>query len=150
MFLVAALVAAASAELFYVDLTGANDASHNEAPTIIVHTGDLIKVTFKENPTTGYTWQFADPIESTQGVFTIEMDDYSQNANPEEAYAGAGGIRSVVLKAEKAGTQGLEAILVRSWEANQFVESTDLDGQHVDIKSIPHVDYKNLIVTVSE
>ena len=94
-------------------------------------TGDLLKITLNENPTTGYVWRYENPFEMTSGVFSVEMDDYIREPTTLDGEddegpvkAGGKGLRTILLKAEKGGFEDFELILVRSWEFQNFVEKT--------------------------
>ena len=74
-------------------------AGANEITFVTLGTGDLLRIALPENPTTGYVWRYANPFESKENVFSVEMDDYTASPNP-NVYTGTGGVRSILLKAE--------------------------------------------------
>ena len=151
---VAALFGLASAQQLYtVDLT--NQPRENEAsPGFQLKKGDLLKVTLSENPSSGYLWKYENPFEDTQGIFSVEMDDFlSKNAESDESTAnvGSGGTRTILLKGEKAGSEDFELILVRSWEFQDFIDRVDANnGTQVKISTIPNVGYRKVTVNVQE
>ena len=80
----------------------------------------------------------------TSGVFSLEMDEFTEYPNP-EAKHGNGGIRTLVLKAEKAGEQDFEVVLVRSWEVPDFIEE-----RNVSMKGLANAGYAKITVVVRE
>jgi predicted secreted protein len=60
-------------------------------------------VTLKEIPSTGYVWRFQNPFENKQGIYSVQLDDFTEQAhaaNGEENPVGASGKRTVVLRAD--------------------------------------------------
>ena len=105
-------MAFASANLYQADFTLTQD----EALTFQVKKGDLLRVSLKEIPSTGYVWRFQDPSQDKLGIFSIQMDDFSQPKPADEVNpVGAAGKRTIVLRAENEGQEEFELILVRSW-----------------------------------
>jgi inhibitor of cysteine peptidase len=83
--------------------------------SIDVHSGDEISVTLAENPTTGFRWAIA----SLTGELTLLSSDFDRST---DARPGAGGRRTIRLRAGRAGTGELRVRSGRSWET----ESTDV------------------------
>ena len=144
----AALVACVSASFQTLDFTG-SIAGANEIISATLGTGDLLRIALPENPTTGYVWRYANPFESKENVFSVEMDDYTASPNP-NVYAGTGGVRSILLKAEVSGQQDFEIILVRSWEVQDFVENHNASGDLISISDIPNAGYKKVTINVNQ
>ena len=141
----ALLVAAASANLHVVDFR-----SSSEERTFEVKSGDLIQMTLSENPTTGYAWKYEDPFTENSGVYSVQMDDFTQEEN-KDGMAGAKGYRTIVIKAEKAGTDNFELVYVRSWEYKDFVETKRAaNGSPVAMKDVPNSGYRKISLQVSE
>lgn len=113
--LIAILFAVVTARLVEVDLSEDQALDFNEWGVLSLRENDLIKVTLRENPSTGYSWKYQDPLERIAGVFTVQMDEYTEDPNPNGQF-GNSGIRIIVLKTQKAGNDDFELILVRSWE----------------------------------
>ncbi|TNV75295.1 hypothetical protein FGO68_gene14007 [Halteria grandinella] len=148
-FLFAALSFAslASAELHQLDFTLDRDDSTELSATLAP--GDLLRINLKENPSTGYAWRFQNPFERPSGVYSIEMDNYVEDANP-ASQAGVAGLRTLLLKGEKAGTDDFELVYVRLWEVQDFVEATDSNGKAIEMKDVPNAGYKKITVTVAD
>ena len=116
LILATLLVAAVTANLHSVDFIVNTDDKVIDAKS-----GDLIRINLAENPTTGYKWKFENPFEKNNGVYSVQMDDFSQEV-AQEGMAGAKGTRTIVIKAEKAGSDNFELVYVRSWEYKDFIE----------------------------
>src|SRR5215831_11720221 len=76
-----------------------------------VHPGDEISVTLAENPTTGFRWTIA----SLTGELTLLSSDFDHSADDRP---GAGGRRTIRLRAGQTGTGELRVQSKRSWETN--------------------------------
>ena len=98
----AALVASAVADFQVIDFT-VEAAATIEQATVTMGTGDLLRINLLENPSTGYEWRYANPFEDTTSPYSVEMDTFvSFGDSPSEldgSPAGAGGMRSILLKA---------------------------------------------------
>ena len=117
LILATLLVATVTANLHSVDFIVNTDDKVIDAKS-----GDLIRINLAENPTTGYKWKFENPFEKKNGVYSVQMDDFSQEV-AQEGMAGAKGTRTIVIKAEKAGSDNFELVYVRSWEYKDFIET---------------------------
>ena len=117
LILATLLVAAVTSNLHSVDFRVSTDDKVIDAKS-----GDLIRINLSENPTTGYKWKFEDPFEKNNGVYSVQMDDFSQEAS-QEGMVGAKGARTIVIKADKAGSDTFELVYVRSWEYKDFIET---------------------------
>ena len=129
-------LAFASANIYQVDFTAITDETVN----IQIKKDDLLRVTLKEIPSTGYVWRFQNPFENKLGIYSVQMDDFTeqaQGANGENP-VGAAGKRTIVLRAEQIGQEEFELVLVRSWEFKDFVEVANSNGQIVKMKDIPN------------
>ncbi len=145
LILAALMVAAASANLHMVDF---NSGSNEKALTI--KSGDLVRITLSENPTTGYAWKYEDPFTKNTGVYSVQMDDFTQEEG-HEGMTGAKGSRTIVIKAEKAGSEDFELVYVRSWEYKDFVETKRAgNGAPVAMKDVPNAGYRKISLQVSE
>jgi inhibitor of cysteine peptidase len=69
---------------------------------------ESFRISLKENPTTGYTWN----VTVSPGLILLS-DNYIA---PKDAMPGAGGVHEWNLKAIKSGNQTFNAIYKRSWE----------------------------------
>ena len=83
LILATLLVAAVSANLHSVDFRVSTDDKVIDAKS-----GDLIRINLSENLTTGYKWKFENPFEKNNGVYSVQMDDFSQETS-QEGKAGA-------------------------------------------------------------
>ena len=117
LILATLLAAAVTANLHSVDFRVNTDDKVIDAKS-----GDLIRINLAENPSTGYKWKFENPFEKNTGIYSVQMDDFSQESS-QEGMAGAKGTRTIVIKAEKAGSDNFELVYVRSWEYNDFIEA---------------------------
>ena len=129
-------LAFASANIYQVDFTAITDETVN----IQIKKDDLLRVTLREIPSTGYVWRFQNPFENKLGIYTVQLDDFTeqaQGANGENP-VGAAGKRTIVLRGDQIGQEEFELILVRSWEFKDFVEVANSNGQIVKMKDIPN------------
>jgi len=76
--------------------------------------GDILVITMKANPTTGYTWQVAEsPDEQVmQQVDGIEFKPVSEQASE---LGGAGGVQIIQFKIVNAGRTALKLVYHRPW-----------------------------------
>ena len=142
-------LAFASANIYQVDFTAITDETVN----IQIKKDDLLRVTLREIPSTGYVWRFQNPFENKLGIYSVQLDDFTeqvQGANGENP-VGAAGKRTIVLRGDQIGQEEFELILVRSWEFKDFVEVANSNGQILKMKDIPNaVQYRRVIITVKE
>lgn len=75
--------------------------------------GETLTLHLAENPTTGFRWDIA----VGEGL-TIVSNDFARGAS---TAPGAGGQRTVVIRAERAGDWPVRAKLWRSWEGDASV-----------------------------
>ena len=110
-------------------------------------------MTLKEVPSTGYVWRFQNPFENKLGIYSVQMDDFTEQAQSGngENPVGTPGKRTIVLRADQLGQEEFELILVRSWEFKDFVEVSNSNGQIVKMKDVPNaVQYRKVVITVKE
>jgi inhibitor of cysteine peptidase len=87
---------------------------------VSVRLGDEVRVSLKENPTTGYLWALASMLE---GVLKLEESLFSAQS----IGVGGGGTRRFLFRAIVPGRITLELRLLRPWESNVSpVERFDL------------------------
>ena len=79
-------LAFATANIYQVDFTAITDESVN----IQIKQGDLLRVTLKEIPSTGYVWRFQNPFENTLGIYSVQLDDFTEKAKPENGESPVG------------------------------------------------------------
>lgn len=84
--------------------------SADDGRTVTVDRGTVISVILEENPTTGYTWQFA---EALPDCLVSAGDRYDR---PAGAAIGGGGRRTFRFAAEAPGSCRIWLDLRRVWE----------------------------------
>jgi inhibitor of cysteine peptidase len=94
-----------------------------------VKVGQRFAVRVEENPTTGYVWA----IEGQPKLFTLQSSEYVTDAHPNpqgKMPVGAGGQRSFVFVAQKAGSYTLKFKQWRPWLGDSsIVETFNVDIQ---------------------
>lgn len=73
--------------------------------------GQTFSVTLDSNPTTGYKWQLAKPLD--EGILKLVGSEYKK---PATKLVGAGGKEIWVFKATAKGRTSIRLKYVRSWE----------------------------------
>jgi inhibitor of cysteine peptidase len=73
--------------------------------------GDVLVITLKGNPTTGYTWDVVEPLDAQilQQVGEIEF-------KPESDLLGAGGVQIIRFEIVNTGRTALKLVYHRPWE----------------------------------
>ncbi len=84
----------------------------DSAENITLSIGESTSISLKENPTTGYSWQFFLTPEN-QNVISDISENYIA---PNNGLAGAGGIKEYKFKAANAGQLTIDAYYFRPWE----------------------------------
>ena len=74
--------------------------------------GETYKLLLSENPTTGYTWQLNDGLNSD--LISLEGNYKSDAQAP--GMVGVGGVKEITIKALKSGTGKFQAQNSRPWE----------------------------------
>ena len=94
-------LAFASANIYQVDFTAITDETVN----IQIKKDDLLRVTLKEIPSTGYVWRFQNPFDNKLGIYSVQMDDFTEAATSSngESPVGSAGQRTIVLRADQLG-----------------------------------------------
>jgi inhibitor of cysteine peptidase len=80
--------------------------------------GDLIIITIKESPTTGYRWKLG---RIDEGL--VVMEDSKYHIDP-DSRIGGGGTRTFTIRVRSPGTTKIQLTHQREWEnsaINQFV-----------------------------
>ncbi len=75
---------------------------------LVVYFNEIVPISLRENPTTGYTWQV-----TTSSGLEIMSDDYIAD-NTSNGIVGAGGVHTWTVRAIKSGNQSFSAVLTRS------------------------------------
>lgn len=90
-------------------------AKDKAAKPIDAKTGNEFSITLDSNPTTGYRWQLAKPLD--ESLVKLVGNEYQE---PESSGAvGAGGKEIWTFKAVAEGKTAIAMKYVRSWEKNQ-------------------------------
>ena len=79
--------------------------------TVAIDAGETLEVRLASNPTTGYRWALASPVE--------HLDLVGGNASfepPATALPGAGGHEIFLFRAKTAGRAAIELRYARTWE----------------------------------
>jgi len=86
-------------------------------PSIKVDAGEVFFIRLKSNITTGYSWEFAHPVDKNYLEFLGKIDEEEQEANSrKETLLGAPGFEILKLKSLAPGLTVIELKLVRPWE----------------------------------
>jgi inhibitor of cysteine peptidase len=85
------------------------DQSHNNK-TFDAKLNDIITITLKENPTTGYRWEL-DGVD--EKIILIEDSRYSMLPN---SAIGSGGTRTFTFRPQSLGKARVQLSLKREWE----------------------------------
>lgn len=80
-----------------------------------VDKGDTFTVLLPSNPTTGFSWDFSEPLHD-KNVMILRGDEYIR---PNEQLCGAPGKRSLTFLAEGSGRTELKLVYRRPWEKDK-------------------------------
>ncbi len=94
-----------------VQFTAADNGS-----TVKLNTGQIMSITLDANPTTGYTWEVAEPPSGQIMRQIGEIDFIPSQHDPE--IVGAGGVQIVRFEVINAGQTSLKLIYHRPWETD--------------------------------
>jgi inhibitor of cysteine peptidase len=106
-FVLAALVLTVSG----CDLDGKVKEYRDPAALIEVEKGDEFAIVLESNPTTGYQWKLAEPLEAE--IVVLVKTEYEA---PDTELLGAGGEEKWTFKAEGLGDTSITLAYVRPWE----------------------------------
>jgi inhibitor of cysteine peptidase len=84
--------------------------------------GSQFALVLESNPTTGYRWQLADPLN--ESVVILISQEYVQTKATGENTAGAGGEETWTFRAVGEGETEISLKYVRSWEAGSPSDET--------------------------
>lgn len=98
---------------FCVLLAPAVSTPAEDAKPIAAVTGQEFKVTLASNPTTGYSWALAKPLDGK--LLALVTNIYER---PETRLVGAGGNEVWTFKAVAAGKADIAFKYIRPWETN--------------------------------
>jgi inhibitor of cysteine peptidase len=94
-------------------LAFAVSAADQDSKPITVTAGQTFNVTLASNPTTGYSWALAKPLNAK--LLTLVTNIYQR---PETRLVGAGGQEVWTFKAAGEGRTDIALKYVRPWETN--------------------------------
>jgi inhibitor of cysteine peptidase len=83
-----------------------------DAQKISVTVGNQFEISLKSNPTTGYSWEFVEPVD--ERFLNLIDETYVQNPAPEEM-VGVGGKKTWTFTALEPGSTTIELIYKRPW-----------------------------------
>lgn len=83
---------------------------------IKVNTGQEFFIRIKSNITTGYSWEFAQPVDKDYLEFLGRIDEEEEDDSPGEQLFGAPGFEILKFKALAPGQTVTALKLVRPWE----------------------------------
>jgi inhibitor of cysteine peptidase len=95
---------------------------------IVVEEGQEFVIVLESNPTTGYQWQLAQPLE--EEVLSLVKTEFEE---PEEELVGAGGEERWTFKAEGRGDTIIDFAYVRPWEEPEG--TLEEEGEPVEISA---------------
>ncbi len=100
--------------LLFASSTSSCFAEESKNPKVIkVQVGHNITIILKSNPTTGYQWQFANPLDES----TLKLISSEYLADKTEL-VGVGGKQVWRFRALKPGETSISFKYVRPWEKN--------------------------------
>jgi len=98
-----------------------------EEPQIVARAGQTFSVTLESNPSTGYRWQLAKPVDNS--IITLVSSDYVVG---EGELIGAGGEEIWTFKVIKSGRARIYFKYVRPWEKDVPPAKT----RNIDINAV--------------
>jgi inhibitor of cysteine peptidase len=110
-----------TAETVPMDETGVINTTYTadiNTTALAMMVNETVRVSLKENPTTGYMWN----VTNSTGL-EIVNDTYVIDSAP-EGMVGVGGVHEWVLKAIEAGNQTFSGVYMRSFETPTGSEDT--------------------------
>lgn len=90
--------------------------------TIKVTIGERFKIVLESNPTTGYSWQFRQPVDST--LLKLVETQYTAKPNPDKLM-GRGGHDHWFFEALAAGTTLISLQYLRPWDSTSVEQKLD-------------------------
>jgi predicted secreted protein len=111
IFATIALLAALFIAVSGCSLGGEDETYSDPSIPIVVEVGQEFVIVLESNPTTGYQWQLAEPLE--EEVLSLVKTEFEE---PEEDLVGAGGEERWTFKAEGRGDTVIDFTYVRPWE----------------------------------
>ncbi len=92
---------------------------------VVVSAGEKFSLNLKSNPTTGYQWQLARPLNENVVRFVDKTFTPSAEATPSgPKIVGAGGVEVWTFEATGKGTAEVPLVYVRPWEKDGKAEGS--------------------------
>jgi inhibitor of cysteine peptidase len=85
-----------------------------------VKTGDVFKIQVKSNPTTGYQWQLAEPIDSA--IVKLDKKEFLSDESSGKMMVGGGGSEIWVFKGIKKGKTEIKLKYIRDWQKDSLAK----------------------------
>ena len=95
-------------------LGGPTETYLSSGETVALKSGCRFSIRLQSNPTTGYGWQLARPLD--EKIVVLVTNDYIR---PDTTLVGAGGHEVWAFKAVGRGQADITLTYVRPWETNQ-------------------------------
>lgn len=111
----AAVVAATASGALLPDKAYGADA---DGTTVSLKKGEALRVSLPENPSTGYSWD----LTLSDGLYLVSDRYVADDTGIRRV--GAGGIHTWDIRATGIGSQQINAVYRRPWEANVAPEKT--------------------------
>jgi inhibitor of cysteine peptidase len=83
----------------------------SDATSVVVEKGSEFAIVLESNPTTGYMWRLAEPLD--EKIITLEKREYEE---PETERLGASGEEKWTFKAQGLGETTISLVYSRTWE----------------------------------
>lgn len=93
-------------------------SEEDDGKTVNVSSGDFVKISLPENPSTGFRW-----IVTTTGPVSLIRNQYA-SSNPDSMIAGAGGTRTWTYMVKGNGISEFHGIYKQSWMPTTGEEKT--------------------------
>ncbi|MDY6794337.1 MAG: protease inhibitor I42 family protein [Actinomycetota bacterium] len=111
LVIIAAVLAALLLAVSGCSLDGEAEEYSDPAELIEVEKGEEFTIILESNPTTGYQWQLAEPLN--EEILVLEQTEFEES---EEELIGAGGEEKWTFKAEGLGETSVSFVYMRPWE----------------------------------
>ena len=101
-----------------IDLSSLNNTEHH-FDTVNASLGDLIRVTLRETPTSGFRWSFNGASTDPDSAIQIVQDHFTP---PPKGVIGGNGLRELTFKVNKVGTNVIALQNGRAWEPDKTAQ----------------------------
>lgn len=108
--------------LFCISTSCKNRVGKNKnMDTHKIKVGETVDISLKANPTTGFQWLEAEPIDST--IIKIENKEYKADPNPDKM-AGVGGKETWTFKGVGKGKTVVNLVYSQPWNKDDTTATT--------------------------